>query len=220
MTKTSTRSWIPNNPRDRRIMAVTILALVVALIVAAIVVPVVMLNRHYDQNIARMTRQWKNQSAFNELRPQVTRALDQLKSRDVRKLFLKGTTVALGSAELQDHVAQVIEGNGGRLIARNVSPHKDDGPYRLVSANFAFNISNVNLRRMMHALETREPYLFNDNLMIRSQIAPGYRLPVGAVEPDLYVSMDVSSVAYVGSESAPATAGVPASAKPVAGGKS
>ena len=213
MSKAGNRSWIPGNPRDRRILAIAIFAAILALLFAAIIVPVVLLNRHYDENLARMTRQWKNQSAFNELRPQVSRALEQLKGRDVRKLFLKGTTVALGSAELQDHVAQVIEGNGGRIIARNTSPHKDDGPYRLVTANFQFNISNVNLRRMLHALESKEPYLFDDNLVIRSQTPAGYRPPAGAIEPDLYVSVDVSGVAYVGGDGA--APGGPA--KPVTG---
>lgn len=191
---------LPNNPRDRRLLATALLLLVFVAVVAAIAVPVILLNRHYDDNLARMTRQWKSQTAFNDRRPEVMRALEQLKARDVRKLFLKGTTGALATAELQDHVGQVIEASGGRLISRNVNPHKDDGPYRYVTGNFQLNISNVNLRRMLHALESREPYLFNDSLVIRSQTPLGYRPPAGTAEPDLFVQMDVSSVAYVGSD--------------------
>ena len=215
MNKMPTKSWLPHNPRDRRILAIALLLLAVAVVLAAIAVPVILLNRHYDENLARMTRQWKSQTAFNELRPQITRALEQLKARDVRKLFLKGTTGALATAELQDYVGQVIEASGGRLISRNVNPHKDDGPYRYVTGNFQLNISNANLRRMLHALESKEPYLFNDSLIIRSQTPFGYRPPAGTAEPDLFVQMDVSSVAYVGNEG---SAGA-ATAKPV-GGKS
>ena len=72
------KSWLPNSPRDRRVLAIAILLLVVVVVVAAIAVPVYLLNRHYDENLAKMTRQWKSQTAFNELRPQVTRALEQL----------------------------------------------------------------------------------------------------------------------------------------------
>ena len=215
MNKMPTKSWLPHNPRDRRILAIALLLLAVAVVFAAIAVPVILLNRHYDENLARMTRQWKSQTAFNELRPQITQALEQLKARDVRKLFLKGTTGALATAELQDYVGQVIEASGGRLISRNVNPHKDDGPYRYVTGNFQLNISNANLRRMLHALESKEPYLFNDSLIIRSQTPFGYRPPAGTAEPDLFVQMDVSSVAYVGNEG---SAGA-ATAKP-AGGKS
>jgi len=107
------QAWLPHNPRDRRILAISLLLLIIAIVVAAIAVPVVLLNRHYDQNLAKMTRQWKSQSAFNAMRPQVALALESLRSKDVRKYFLKGTTSALASAELQDQVRQVVEANGG-----------------------------------------------------------------------------------------------------------
>ncbi len=219
----STMSWLPHSPRDRRILALVILLLVVVVAAAAIAIPVFLLNRHYDESLAKMTRQWKSQTAFNELRPQVTRALEQLKAKDPRKLFMKGTTGALATAELQDHVGQVIEANGGRLILRNVNAHKDDGAYRNVTGNFQLNISNANLRRMLFALETKEPYLFNDTLIIRSQTPFGYRPPAGTAEPDLFVQMDVSSVGLVGTETPPPAAGATGASgivRPATGGKS
>ena len=216
MTRAMGQIWLPNSPRDRRILTVALLLLIIAIVVAAIVVPVFLLNRHYDQNLAKMTRQWKSQSAFNAMRPQVTRALESLKAKDVRKFFLKGTTSALASAELQDQVRQVVEANGGRLISASANPNKDDGAYRIATANFQLNISNTNLRRMLYALETREPYLFNDTLVIRSQVPMGYRLPAGASEPDLFVQMDVFGVAYVGADG---SAGAAGSSRPAGSGK-
>ncbi len=213
MTKQTLPGWLPNNPRDRRILAVAILALMVAVVVAAISVPVFLLHRHYDENLARMTRQWKSQTSFNAMRPQVARALEALRAKEVRKLFLKGTTSALASAELQDQVRQVVESNGGRLISASANAPKDDGAYRIATANFQLNISNINLRRMLHALESKEPYLFNDNLVIRAQVPFGYRPPPGATEPDLFVQMDVSAIAHIGADAA---TGAP---KPAAGGK-
>lgn len=213
MMKPSLPGWLPTNPRDRRILAVSIFALMVAAIVAAISVPVVLLHRHYDENLARMTRQWKSQSSFNAMRPDIARALEALRAKEIRKLYLKGTTSALASAELQDLVRQVVEGNGGRLISASANPPKDDGAYRIATANFQLNISNVNLRRMLHALETKEPYLFNDNLVIRSQVPFGYRPPAGATEPDLFVQMDVSAIAQIGTDASASTS------KPAVGGK-
>lgn len=216
MTRTTGQTWLPHNPRDRRILAVALLLLGIAIIVTAIAVPVALLNRHYDQNLAKMTRQWERQSAFNAMRPQVTRALELLRAKDVRKFFLKGTTSALASAELQDQVRQVVEANGGRLISASAIPHKDDGAYRIATANFQLNINNSNLRRMLHALETREPYLFNDTLVVRSQVPFVYRPPVVGSEPDLFVQMDVFGVAYVGSDGSTGAAG---SSRPPGGGK-
>ena len=216
MTKATGQIWLPQSPRDRRIVAVALLVFVVAILIAAIAIPVTMLNRHYDQNLAKMNRQWKSQTAFNAMRPQVARALESLRAKDVRKFFLKGTTSALASAELQDQVRQVVEANGGRLISASANPHKDDGPYRIATASFQLNINNTNLRRMLHALETREPYLFNDTLVIRSQVPFGYRPPAGTMEPDLFVQMDVSGVAFVGAD---ASAGVTGTVRPPSGGK-
>ncbi len=213
MMKPSLPGWLPTNPRDRRILAISILVLILVAIIAAISVPVVMLHRHYDENLARMTRQWKSQSSFNAMRPDIARALEALRAKDIRKLFLKGTTSALASAELQDQVRQVVEGSGGRLISASANPAKDDGAYRIATANFQLNISNVNLRRMLHALESKEPYLFNDNLVIRSQVPFGYRPPAGATEPDLFVQMDVSAIAHIGTDAAAGAT------KPATGGK-
>ena len=222
MSKMASPKWLPNNSRDRRILAVALLLLVVVSVAAAIAVPVFLLHRHYDQNLAKMTRQWKSQSAFNAMRPKVMRSLDVLRAKDTRKLFLKGATSALASAELQDQVRQVVEANGGRLISASASPHKDDGAYRTATANFQLNISNANLRRMLYALESREPYLFNDNLVIRSQVPFGYRPPAGTNEPDLFVQMDVSAVAHVGADAlagSAGTAGTAGATKAVGGGK-
>ncbi len=216
MSRMAEHPWIPRAPRDRRILAVALLALIFVAAIAAIAVPVVLLNRHYDDNLARMTRQWKSQTAFNAMNPQVNRALEALRAKNVRRLFLKGTTSALASAELQDLVRQVIESSGGRLISASANPHKDDGAYRTANANFQLNINNVNLRRMLHALETREPYLFNEGLVIRSQVPFSYRPPAGTTEPDLFVQMDVSAIAYVGSESAGSTS---TSARPAGSSK-
>ena len=206
MSQISGRSWLPANPRDRRILAVAILLLLVAIVIAVVAVPAVLLHRHYDQHLARMTRQLKTQTAFNAQRPDMIRSLDALKAKDVRKLFLKGTTAALASAELQDQVKQVVEMAGGRQNLATASPNKDDGGYRTVSANFQISVSTVNLRRLLHALETREPYLFVDSLIVRSGVPFGFRQQPGVPEPELFVQMDVSAIAQVSPDSANAPA--------------
>lgn len=199
--------WIPAGGRDRRVLAAALLALVVIIALALIAVPVVLLHRHYDEHIARMTRQLQTQSAFNALGPRVAQALDALKTRDASRLFLKGNTAALASAELQDQVKTIVEASGGRFISSTGVAHKDDGQYRTVAATFQINLGNANLRRLLHALETQEPYLFVDNLTIRSLTPPGFRAPPGYSEPEVYVQMDVSAVARIAeAATAPATA--------------
>ncbi len=203
---------IPASARDRRVLAIALLVFILVVLICLVAVPVVLLHRHYDQHIQRMTRQLQSQSAFNAMGPQVARALEALKSRDASRLYLKGGTAALASAELQDQVKSLVEAAGGRFVSATGLAHKDDGQYRTVAATFQINLGNANLRRLLHALETQEPFLFVDNLTIRSLVAPGFRAPPGYSEPEVYVQMDVSAIART-PESVPSSAAAPAAAK-------
>lgn len=214
-------AWLPASVRDRRILAVAILVLALAAAVAAVAVPVVLLHRHYDEHLALMHRQLRSQLALNEARPQLVRALESLKAKDARKLFLRGTTAALASAELQDQVKQVIEAAGGRVsLVQGIAP-KDDGPYRAVAATFHLNVSSSNLRRILHAVETQEPYYFIDNLSIRALTPPTFRPQPGQPEPEVFVQVDVSGVARLAAEAGtPGTAGGTGGTRPAGGAKS
>lgn len=207
MKTTSVPMWLPSDPRRRRGLAATLLILMAALIVSAVVVPAVLLHRHYDVSIARLSRQVSTQTAFNAMRPRLTEKLEKLKSRDVRKFFLKGTSSALALAELQETVRGTIESNGGRVAGSSPQGNatKDEGTYRPVAATFTFNANNTNLRRVLYMLETREPYLFVESIVIQPQVGSTWRPPPGSPEPDMFVQLDVRGFALrAASELAPA----------------
>jgi general secretion pathway protein M len=204
---------LPAAARARRALAIGLLVLCAVIVIAAVGVPVLLLHRHYDQAIDRMTRQWQSQSAFNARRAEMVSALEALKAREPRKLFLKGTTAALAAAELQDSVKASIEANGGRVLAASGLPTKDDGGYRLATATIQLNVNNVNLRRVLHALESQTPFVFIDNLMVRSQTPPGWKPPPGAQEPDLYVQFDAAGLAIAPTEAVPVASADPAAQK-------
>ncbi len=188
---------LPADSRARRGIAIGVLVFLLLLVVAAVAVPILWLHRHYDAAIDRMSRQWQSQTTFNAKRQQMANALEILKAREPRKLYLKGTTAALASAELQDTVKQSIEAQGGRVISANPLPPKEESGYRVVGATVMLNVNNVNLRRVLHALESQQPYVFLDNLTIRSHTPAGFKPPPGGLEPDLHVQFDVSSLAFM-----------------------
>ena len=196
MTSTNIPVWLPSDPRKRRWLAFVSLLVVIGLITAAVAVPAVLLHRHYDENIARLNRQVSTQTAFNALRPRLTEKLAILKQRDVRKLYLKGASTALALAELQETVRTTIEANGARVISsvQGATP-KEDGAYRPVTAAFTLSANNANLRRVLYALEIKEPYLFIDTVGIQPQIGPGYRPAPGTVEPEMFVQLEVRGYA-------------------------
>ena len=207
MNPTSMPSWLPADQRKRRWVAILLLLLLIGLIAAAVAVPAVYFHRRYDALIAELTRQVSTQTAFNAMRPRLMEKLAALKLRDVRKMYLRGTSTALALAELQETVRTTVEANGGRVISSvQGNASKEEAAYRPVTANFTVNANNANLRRVLYALETGEPYLFIDTIGI-TQIQTGFRPPPGAPEPEMYVQLEIRGYALRA-----ATEGVPAAA--------
>ncbi len=194
-------------PAARRNAALAILAVLVLALLTAAILPVWLLHRHYDSHLRDMARQRQTYTALNDSRPMMMNAVEILKARDTRKFFLKGATAALASAELQDVVKTAVESNGGRVMTTQAINHKDDGSYRQVSTMVAMSVNIQSLRRILHTLESREPYLFVDTLSVRSTVPSGFR-PTPGFEPEMIVQIDVSGYAPV-TEAAPAPAPAP-----------
>ena len=198
MTQLNIPAWLPYDPSKRRWVAVALLLLATALVIAAFAVPTLLLHRHYDDGIAKMGRQVSTQTSFNGLRPRLTEKLELLKKRDVKKMYLKGASSALALAELQETVRATIDASGGRVMNSSSvqgSTPKEDGPYRQIAATFTLNANSQNLRRLLYALETKEPYLFIDSVVIQPQIQSGFRPAPGAAEPEMFVQLDVRAFA-------------------------
>ena len=219
MTASTSLKWLPSDPQKRRWLAVALVLLVAALLVAIIAIPAVLLHRYYDENIAKLTRQISTQTAFNATRPRLTEKLEMLKARDTRKLFLKGASAALGSAELQETVRLVVEGAGGKVAnsSQMTTPPKDDGAYRHIGSTFTLVVNNTNLRRVLYALETKEPYVFVDNIGITANVGNTFKYGPGVLEPELYVTLEAHAYALRATSEAPAGGAAPGeagSAKP------
>ena len=179
-------------PAEHRRAALALLGLAVILGIALVAVPAWLLHRSYDSKLQSMSRQLASYTALNKKRPMLMQSVEYLKGRDTRKMFLKGTTPALASAELQDIAKSTIESNNGRVMLLNALNSKEDNGYRQVSATVQMTVNIQTLRRVLHALESREPYLFIDNFNIRSQTPSGFR-PAAGFEPEMFVQIDVSA---------------------------
>jgi general secretion pathway protein M len=176
--------------------ALALLALIVIAVIAAIAVPAWMLYERYDSTARTMARQLKSYTGLNRERPQLMKAVEVLKARDPRKYYVKGATPALAGADLQDVVKSVVEANNGRVLSSQLLPHKDDNGVRLVNATMQMTANIQNLRQILHALETREPYVYLDNLTIRSQVPSGFK-PQPGFEPDMFVQFDATGLAQI-----------------------
>jgi general secretion pathway protein M len=166
--------------------------------VAAIAIPVWMLHRHYDVALAENFDKLERFRRIAATRPLVTRQLEAMSTRDPRKFFLRGGAPALSAAEAQESLRTLVESSGGRLITMGAPTSREEGRYRQVTVNVQLTANILALRKILSAVESNTPYLFVDNLTIRTQVPATFR-PAPGAEPEMFVQFDVSGYAITGS---------------------
>ncbi len=185
------------NPKQSRTLAVALFAVAVVLAIAVIVLPPFLLHRHYDYYLDNYSEQLARYQRLANTREATQAKLAAIRAREPRKYFLKNAGPALGASEIQDVAKSLIEGNGGKLIATQVLPPKDDGRFRQIVINVQMSGSSPALRNIVYAAENAQPYLFIDNLLVRSNQSYNYR-PNPGVEPEMFIQFDLSAFAVTG----------------------
>jgi general secretion pathway protein M len=180
----------PMNPTQSRRLAVLLAVGALVALVAVVGVPVWMMHRWYDANLADTNDKLDRYRRVAAMRPEVTRELEALRNKDTRRFFLRSGAAALSAAEAQEAVRTVIEGAGARTISLQAPAAKEEGRYRQVSVNVQMTANIFALRKILHAIENHTPYLFVDNLLIRSQVPGNFKPPPGG-EPEMFVQFDV-----------------------------
>jgi general secretion pathway protein M len=171
-------------------LALGLLVAATMLVLAAIVAPVWLLHSHYDAAVNDLGDRLSRYQRIAATRPQVLQAIEAMRARDPRKLYLKAATAPLAAAEVQELVKNLIEANGGKLITAQVQSPKEEGRYRQVSVNLQFTANVLALRRILSGMETGQPVLFADNVVIRTQVPSTFK-PAPGGEPEMFVQLDV-----------------------------
>jgi general secretion pathway protein M len=185
------------NPKQSRHLAVGLLIAAVVVIVATVATPIWLLHRQYDVALADNAGKYDRYRRIAGTRPELAKQLDAMRAKDTRKFFLRSGAPALSAAEAQEAIRALVEQSGGRLITMQAPTSRDEGRYRQVSVNVQLTANIFALRKILHAIENNTPYLFIDNLQVRTQVPPNHRPQPGA-EPEMFVSFDVSGYALTG----------------------
>lgn len=186
------------NPKQSRQLAVGLLVAAILAVIAAIAIPVWLLNRHYEAALDDATNKLDRYRRIATTRPEVARQLEAMRAKEPRKFFLRSGATAMSAAEAQEALRAIIEAGGGRLITMQAPAARDEGRYRQISINVQLTANIFAMRKILNAIETNTPYLFIDNLLVRSQVPGNFRPGPGA-EPDVFVTFDVSGYAQTGS---------------------
>jgi general secretion pathway protein M len=187
------------SPEQSRRAALGLLAGVVILLVAVVALPVWMLHRHYDGALADSSDRLERYNRIAAARPEIARQLEAMRGKDTRKFFLRSGAPALSAAEAQETLRSLVEGSGGRLITMQAPVSKEEGRYRQITVNMQLTANMQAVRKILNAIETSVPYLFIESLKVTSQVPGNFRPQPGA-EPEVFVQLDVTGYAQVGTQ--------------------
>jgi general secretion pathway protein M len=178
-----------------RALAIALLITAIVLALVILLLPIILLHNHYDSAIATFADRLERYRRIAAQAPEYKKALDAMKARDGRKFFLKNTAPNLAGAELQELVRGAVEGNGGRITTSQNSVPKDDGRFKQIGVNVQFFATMPNLQRILHALETQQPYVVVENITLRPLNAFRGFKPAPGQEPEVNVQLDVAAFA-------------------------
>jgi general secretion pathway protein M len=185
------------NPRQSRRLALLVLAVAFLAIVGPIAFGAWYLNNYYETELAKKTDRIERFQRIASTRAEVAKQLDAMRAKEPRKFFLRSGATALSAAEAQEAVRAIVEANGGKLITMQAPSSREEGRHRQITVNVQLTANVQALRRILHAIETSTPYLFVENLTIRSQVTGQHR-PAPGQEPEVFVHFDVNGYTPAG----------------------
>ena len=152
------------------------LALLVALVFGAvrlIALPVADAYQQAAQSIAQSQTLLQRYQALAAERPQLEEQVAAQREATVTSAaYLEGESDALAGAALQDQVRTIIARAGGELNSTQILPVAPAGPdnsVRRASLKLQLTVDIEGLQQLLYELETAEPYLFVDDLIIRER---------------------------------------------------
>ena len=176
---------------QRRAVAVALLGLAVLAALALLFGPFIWLHLRYDHAIADATDRLDRYRRVAAQAPELRKALDEMRGKDVRRAYLKNSAPNLAGAELQELVKGAIESNGGRITTSQNPAPRDDGRMKQIVVNVQFFATTPSLAKILYAIETQQPYLVVENLTVRPLNAFRGFKPGAGQEPELNVQIDV-----------------------------
>ena len=103
--------------------------------------------------------------------------------------FMQGSNPSLAAADLQNRIKSSVEAARGELRSTQILPARDEGAFRRISIRGQIAVNMAALQRVFYDLESATPFLFLDNVEIRSR--PARRSTSPDDDPVLEVRFDL-----------------------------
>lgn len=156
---------------QRQLLALIILVLLISLLFTFTAVPLWSLNTHYTDTIGRLEQRLqilqRKTATGDDLRARHAQLKQILSSN---RHYIKSATEALAAADLQGIVKRISRSNRAEILSTQTLPTTKELGFNGVTLKVRMRGKLSNMVKIFHALETGQPYLFMDNVSIRSRI--------------------------------------------------
>jgi general secretion pathway protein M len=161
----------------RRVLAITILVVLVFALFSGVVAPVLEGYRSNRHSIELMQAALARSQVFPSDLPSLRAELAGLRQQATSPQggFLQGPNESMIAAQLQNRVKRVVETARGELKSTQNLPSREEGRFRRIAIRGQMTVSIPALQRTLYDLESTSPLLFIDNVDIRIRPAPRQR---------------------------------------------
>ena len=158
------------SPLVSRSLAVAILVAALAALWVLLVAPVTEKFEGYGRSISHSRELLVRHLQIAAQRARLETELEELRrAQSSTGRFLEGGGIELVAAEAQNKVKNLIDANGATLQSTQILPAQEKDNFRKLTIRVTMSADTEALQRIFHALETANPYLFLDNIDIRSR---------------------------------------------------
>ena len=190
-----------NETQGRRLLALSILFLLIGVVTAVTVLPLWSAHRHYEETIASMQNRLEKLQRASAMSASLQTQYDQLKRwQRTDAHYLKSTSSALAGAELQRIIKRIAASNQAELVSTQILPVKEGGAFTQVTLKARMRGSLTSMTQIFYAIETGEPFLFLDKVSLR-QRGGQRRWRAAAVTGQQLLDADIELTGYMRAES-------------------
>jgi general secretion pathway protein M len=157
---------LPQGPRGR-LVALGLLLIPVILLVRYVVWPLGEAYASSGSELEATREQIANYQRLLAERPALEAAIEQLeRDRPLAPYLLAGANRALAAADLQRRLQEAVQKHDVTILSLRVKEPVDDGPLERIAVEARLRADVRQLRDLLYAVETGQPYLFVEDLSI------------------------------------------------------
>ena len=110
--------------------------------------------------------------------PGLRAELEQVsKNEDLKAFYFDAPTAALAGATLQQQVQDMVKAAGGRLVSTQILPENANEQPPTIRVRIQMQSSTEQLFEVLYRIEEARPFLFVDQVSIRSMVQPERPVP-------------------------------------------